>query len=181
MGPTVSEKLRPGDPAPAFRLQPVSGLPVTVGPEGPLSVLLFLRPMSSAHSRAVVTQVQAMNQKFDGIQVVQFTRSLPENINDFVPRHHVLRPIVNDVEGVWYERYGVGRDRNLIRTLLDLPGWSRLPNQLRFGMGRPEGFHDQLSAAFVVGQDGLLRFVWYGNSIFDTPDPELLLQVARSP
>ena len=172
-------ELKPGDPAPPFRLQPVSGLPVEVGLQGPVSMLFFLRPLASAHSRLLVNSLQQQHTAFDGIQVVQFTRSVEENVRDFVPRHHILLPIVNDLEGRWYDAYGVGRDRGFVRSMTDLSGWMKLPQTLLSGMGRPEGFYDQRPAAFVIGVAGRVAWAWYGSSVLALPDPAEMLAVAR--
>lgn len=170
----IREPLREGDPAPPFLLQPVSGLPVEVGPSGPVSVLLFLRPLASAHSRLTVGLLQQQHDAWDGIQVVQFTRSLEENVRDFVPRHHILLPVVNDLPGRWYAAYGVGRDRALARSLADVTGWMRLPQTLLAGMGRPEGCYDQLPAAFVIDGHGRVARAWYGRSVLALPDLDAL-------
>ena len=177
--PHLRDPLQPGDAAPPFRLQPVSGLPVEVGPGCPVSVLLFLRPLASAHSRLTVNLLQQQHTAWDGVQVVQFTRSLEENVRDFVPRHHILLPVVNDLPGQWYAAYGVGRDRAFARSLADVTGWMKLPQTLLAGMGRPEGSYDQLPAAFVVDGQGQIRHAWYGRSVLALPDLDALRAEAR--
>lgn len=174
----MSERLTPGQPAPPFRLQPVFGLPVEVGPAGPLSVLLFLRSLGSPSTRQTLVDMQAKHQDFDGIQVIQFTTSPLPQAQDFVPRTHLLMPLVLDPDHRIYNMYGVERDRGFFRTLLDLPGLAQLPGRLALGVGAHQPPYDQLPAAFVVDDAGRLRYCWYGRSLWDLPSPQRLLEAA---
>ncbi len=174
----MSEALRPGDPAPPFQIQPVFGLPVRVGGAGPRSILVFLRGLGSPSTRKMLSEIQARHQELDGIQVVQFTTSTLELAQDYVPRNHMLLPLVTDAELRHYAAYGVGRDRGFMKTLLDLPGLASMPARLAFGLGAHHPPYDQLPAAFVVGADGGLRYCWTGRSIWDLPDLDVLIAAA---
>jgi peroxiredoxin len=174
----MSEVLRPGDPAPPLQLQPVFGVPVTVGPPGPPSILVFLRGLGSPSTRKMLGEIQDRHRELDGLQVVQFTTSPLELARDYVPRHHMLHPLVVDTTGEHYRAYGVGQDRGFVRTLLDLPGLAHMPARLSFGLGAHHPPFDQLPGAFVVGRDGKLCYCWIGRSIWNLPDLDVLLAAA---
>ena len=180
MEPTaMPEQLRPGDPAPLLRLQPVFGLPLTIGEPGPPSILVFLRGLGSPSTRKMLGEIQDRHQDLDGIQVVQFTPSPLEPARDYVPRHHMLHPLVVDPTGEHYRTYGVGRDRGFVRTLLDLPGLATMPGRLSFGLGAHHPPFDQLPGAFVVDREGRLRYCWIGRSIWNLPDLDVLIAAAQ--
>ena len=122
--------------------------------------------------------MQENHREFDGIQVVQFARSSLELARDFVPRQHLLLPLVCDPEGQWYDRYGV---RSSFRdTLLNPASFLAYFSRLSWGHGAPEGAYGQSSAAFVVAPTGELRWVWYGRGIFELPDVSVLKEAVRA-
>lgn len=172
----MPEALRPGDPAPALRLQPVFGLPLTVPEPSAPSILLFLRGLGSPSTRKLLGEVQDRHQELDGIQVVQFTTSPLELARDYVPRHHMLHPLIVAPTTEHYQAYGVGRDRGFVRTLLDLPGLASMPGRLSFGLGAHHPPLDQLPGAFVVARDGRLCYCWIGRSIWNLPDLDVLIE-----
>ena len=174
----MSEILRPGDPAPPLQVQPVFGVPVTIGPGVPPTILVFLRGLGSPSTRKLLGELQDRHQEVDGLQIVQFTTSPLEFARDYVPRHHMLHPLVVDPAGEHYRAYGVGRDRGFVRTLLDLPGLVTMPARLSFGLGAHHPPFDQLPGAFVVGRDGTLRYCWIGRSIWNLPDLDVLITAA---
>ncbi len=172
----MPEALRPGDLAPPLRLQPVFGVQVAVPDPSAASILLFLRGLGSPSTRTLLGEIQDRHQELDGIQVVQFTTSPLEVARDYVPRHHLLHPLIVDPPAEHYTAYGVGRDRGFVRTLLDLPGLAAMPGRLSFGLGAHHPPLDQLPGAFVVGRDGRLRYCWIGRSIWNLPDVDVLIE-----
>ncbi len=168
--------LRNGDHAPPFRVQPVFGLPVQTG--GRPLVVLFLRSLSGGLARAAIAEAERVLPRLDaaGIGMVAFTRCDLTLARDFVPRQHVLFPIVVEPDSTRFEAWGVGRDRGLARSLVGLrPATVRSAlSSLGLGRGRPDGGVDQLPAEFVVGADGRIRHARYGRTIFDLPDVEAL-------
>ncbi|MDP2305234.1 MAG: hypothetical protein Q8P18_04325 [Pseudomonadota bacterium] len=168
--------LGPGDPAPAFRVQPIFGLPVHTG--GRPLVVLFLRSLSGGLARAAITEAEKALLRLDtaGVGMVAFTRCDLTLARDYVPRQHVLFPIVVEPDNARFDAWGVGRDRGLVRSLLGLrPDTVRTAlASLGLARGRPEGGADQLPAEFVVGADGTILYARYGRTIFDLPDVEAL-------
>lgn len=174
--------LTPGDLAPAFHVQPVFGLPVAVGEGCPPTVILFLRSLGSSFTRSAVQRVQDSFARFDtiGVRVVAFCRTGLEQAQDFIPRYHILFPVVVDETGQWFDAFAVGRDRSFKGSLRALPNQvSEVVAALKLGHGSFDGLRDQLPAAFVVGRDGRVRYAWYGASIFDQPDMEALYQAVQ--
>lgn len=172
--------LQVGDVAPAFRVQPVFGLPVQTG--GRPLVVAFVRPLEGSIARAALHALQAAFPRFDaeGIGVVAFTRCDLTLARDWVPRHHLLLPLVIDDEGRWFDAYGVHRDRALLRSIAGLRPSGLVAAGRALGEGRnwPAGGGDQLPAEFVVGADGRIRYAHYGRSVLDQPDVEALWAAA---
>ncbi|RME20990.1 MAG: hypothetical protein D6798_19170 [Deltaproteobacteria bacterium] len=179
--------LHVGDAAPTVTLRPIFGLARSVPPaagEGPL-VLCFVRPFASPFSRAVMAAIQARYADFDrvGVQLMVVTRTDLAEARDFVPRYHVLAPVVVDVDGALHDRFGVGVDKGLVRSLAGLasPATVRTAvDALRHGHGRPHPRITQLGAQFVVGPDGRLAMVHYDRTIFERPDLDALLACASA-
>ena len=166
-----------GDPAPAFTVRPVFGLPVSIG--GKPVAVLFLRSLSGSLARAAIVEVTKALPRIEaaGGQLVAFTRCDLTLARDLVPRSHVLFPVVVEPDGARFDAWGVGRDKGLARSLaaLALPTtWTTLSTALPLGRGRPDGGYDQLPAEFLVGADGRVRYARYGRTIFDLPDAEAL-------
>jgi peroxiredoxin len=171
--------LRPGEPAPRLEAQPVSGLPVRVG-EGPLAIV-FLRSLSGWVAREAVARVTAAFSRFDeaGVRVVAVTRCDLELARDFVPREHVLFPVVVDETGAWFDAFGVGRDRGLLGTLARPTLLPNLAAALGRGRAKPDGGYDQLGAEVLVGADGIVRHARYARSVLELPDVEGLWDAAQ--
>jgi peroxiredoxin len=166
-----------GQPAPTFSVQPVFGLPVSLG--GRPVVVLFLRSLSGSLARAAIAEATLALPRIEsaGGAMIAFTRCDLTLARDIVPRNHVLFPVAVEPDDTRFTAWGVGRDRGLVRSLAALPRPSTLralATALPLGRGRPDGGVDQLPAEFVVGADGRLRYARYGRTIFDLPDAEAL-------
>jgi peroxiredoxin len=145
-------------------------------------VVLFLRGLDGGLARAAIAAAHAALPRLDaaGVRLVAFTRSDLDFARDFVPRHHVLFPVVVDSDGAWFATYGVARDRGLLRSVTGLrPAKVRAAfGTLGRGTGLPRGGADQLPAEFVVDADGRLRYARYGRTVLDLPDFEALCAAA---
>jgi hypothetical protein len=166
-----------GDPAPAFTVQPVFGLPVSTGGR-PLAVL-FLRSLSGGLARAAIVEATKALARIEaaGGGMIAFTRCDLTLARDIVPRNHVLFPIAVERDAARFEAWGVGRDRGLATSIAALAtpaAWSAVSAALPLGRGRPDGAYDQLPAEFLIGADGRVRYARYGRSVFDLPDAEAL-------
>lgn len=173
--------LRPGDAAPMFTLQPVMGLPVKL--EGHVTVVCFLRPLEGSVSRTAIATLQEAWSRFDaeGIQLVGITRTDLTFGRDFVPRYHVLFPIVIDETGEYSQAYDIPCDKGFMGTLKGLrPEAVRtFVGSLEHGRGAPRLPSTILPAEFVIGRDGAVRYAHYATSVLDQPDIEALWNAAR--
>lgn len=183
----AGERLQVGDIAPAFTASPIFGLPQAVppAPGGRAVALCFVRPLASPFTRAAMAAVQARYADFDrlGVPLYVLTQTDLTEARDFVPRHHVLAPVVVDGDGSLRDRYRVGRDGGLARSLTSLASPAALRralDALQHGHGRPHSQVTQLGAEFLVAPDGRLAHAHYGRTIFDLPDLDALLECARA-
>jgi peroxiredoxin len=146
---------------------------------GPL-VLCFVRYLGCSFCRESLAELQEAFPDFDraGARVVAVTRTPMRTARDFVPRHHLLFPVVADPEGSLEERFHIGRDRDLMCTIKGLPETDigRTLRALRRGHGPFEGPERQLAAEFVIGRDGCFSYTRYACSILAGPDIPALLQ-----
>lgn len=179
-------QLSVGDAAPAIDARPLFGLPVrTPGAAGGRQALavVFLRALGGGNARSAVRALNASYARFDaaGVQVVGISRTDLVVARDFVPRYHVLFPIVADTDGALSAAWGIGRDRGLVRSFV---GLARRPAALGNALaaaweGRSPPEHvDQLPAEFVVGLDGAVRYARYGTTVWDQPDIEALWEAS---
>lgn len=172
--------LRPGDRAPSLVAQPVFGLPVR-SDAGPLA-LVFVRSLSGWIAREALARIAGVFARFDeaGVRVAAVTRCDLELARDFVPREHVLFPVIVDADGGWFDAFGVGRDRGLAGTLLRPQLLPNLVAAVGRGRGKPDGGADQLGAEVLVGADGVVRHARYARSALELPDVEGLWAASRS-
>ena len=173
-----------GEVAPSFRAQPVFGLPVDVEDHTsryPL-VICFVSSLGSPLTRQTLADLQENYAKFDviGAQVVAITRSGLPVCQDFVPRHHVLFPVLSDPDGDLYTQYQVtGSGWKLAVKALDPRSVRKAMNSIKLGVGRPERGNSQLPAEFVVAPGGELVHARYGTAVSDTPEVAQLLAAAE--
>lgn len=170
-----------GDLAPRLVLQPVFGLPVQVPAQvGPV-VLVFLRHLGCPFARAAVARLQAAFPDFDraGVGLVGLSHCAVEVARDYVPRHHLLFPLVHDATGELRARFGVGHNRRLIGGLGALRP-AELWEALAHGKGLSRGDEAELPAELVIGGDGAVRYAHYPRSISSLPDPQALLSCAAA-
>ncbi|NOY25679.1 MAG: redoxin domain-containing protein [Oligoflexia bacterium] len=179
--------LRPGDAAPSFVARPVFGLPIPVPPPASARpmVLCFVRNLASPFTRAAMADIQNRYADFDrdGFPLLVITRTDITMARDFVPRHHVLAPVVVDQDGALHRAYQLGTKNALVgtfKTLLSRAGLSSAREAIRYGHGRPHRQLSQLGASFVLGSDGRIRLARYDSSVTDRPDLDGLLACARA-
>jgi hypothetical protein len=100
--------------------------------------------------------------------------------SDFVPRRHLLFPLVVDPERRLGRIYGIQEDRWLARTLGSPAVLLGAARAWRHGHGPFDGPERQLPADFVVGMDGRLAWARYARSLAAAPDVDGLMACARS-
>jgi peroxiredoxin len=165
-----------GDRAPLFTFPLISGLPVDMRRQ--TTVLAFLRPLTGSQPRVAVNKLQEAWPRFDaaGMSVVGLTRTSLEFARDFVPRYHVLFPMVCDTAGEYFDAYQVARDKGYLGTLKGMrPAALRTAvENLNLGRSGPQLPSDTLPAFFVVATDGTVKYARYATAITEQPDIEAL-------
>lgn len=170
--------LKVGQDAPAFTKRPVFGLPVQLPHARYSTVLCFVRGLGSPWTRETLAQLQDRWSEFDvlGHQVVAVTDSPASIAQDFVPRYHVLFPVICDPEQELFRAYSVGGTVSLAGNLRGLAGSARQGlRALRHGVGPLERNHLKLPASFCVSKDGHVTHASYGRAMTDVPEIDALL------
>jgi peroxiredoxin len=174
-----------GEAAPHFSEKPLFGKTITIPDslsKGPL-VVHFVRHLSCPFAREALAQVQDRYADFDrvGIQVLAISQSDRTLAFDFVPRHHLLFPLVVDEGGRLRDAWSVGSDAFLLGTLkgqLRQAARTQTLRAFRHGRGLGLGQELQLGADFVIDRGGQVVHAAYHGSISDVPDLDTLLAVA---
>ncbi|MSP56329.1 MAG: redoxin domain-containing protein [Myxococcales bacterium] len=170
--------LSEGVPVPVAQLEPVSGLPVAFGKLP--AVVVFLRDLHGTSARVAIGRFEVVRQKLGaaGIQAAIVTRTSLEYARDYVPRHHVLIPLVADVDGDIRKQFGLGTDPVYTGSLLALR-----PSTLRswfegWGLGRdPAVPNGDLGGEFVVDRTGRVVYSRGFKGALDLPDIDKLVDI----
>ena len=175
--------LQAGQQAPQFLRRPVFGLELDLEEltsSRPLA-LVFVGSLGSEQGMRILMSLQSQCSEFEreGVGLLAVTSSGLLLARDFVPRHHLLFPLIADPDGELAEAYQVG-DAGL-RHLLQ--GWSPagLRSRLRLfqqGLGWQRDPRADLPAAFLVSPGGSLAQVQY-ESASSTLDIDSMLRVSR--
>ena len=177
--------ITPGGQAPPLAGQPVFGHPFDldrVRGRGSVVVAFFSR-LAAAATVENLARFTSIWPRIDAEAggMVAVTRSPLETARDFVPRHHMLFPMLVDESGGTFAAWGVGQakgfDAVLARAQPKL--LRRAVSVIRNGQPLPENHDNQLAAAFVVGPDGRVRWAWYGRTLADRVDAEAAWTAAR--
>jgi peroxiredoxin len=171
-----------GDPAPSFERQPVFGLPVQVPSSTPL-LLCFVRSLSSPLTRQRLAELQERNSDFDveGIRIAAITDSEAELAQDFVPRYHVLAPVICDPEQVLFKEWGVGGHNPVLGRLrgLGVANVRGAFRALKHGVGPIERRQLRLPAQFLI-KDGKILAAHYAQSVGEDLGLDALLAAFKA-
>jgi peroxiredoxin len=177
--------LEKGDAAPGFSARPIFGYPVEIPQgltDGPI-VLCFVPYLGSPFARRTLATLQERFADFDrrGIRLVAVTQTELEAARDFVPRFHLLYPLITDPDGALQALYDIQEDRYMLSSLRSMvSGGSGSRGAFQFGVGWFNGPLRQLGAEFVLDRSGTIQMAHYANGVTDSPDLDALLQCASS-
>jgi len=141
--------LNEGVPVPVTQLHPVSGLPVTFGT---LPVVIVF------------------------IQLAVVTRTDLTYARDYVPRHHVLFPLVVDETGDIRAQFGLETDATFTRSLLRLR-----PSNVKawldgLSLSRdPAMPNGDLGGELAIDRNGRVIYARAFTSVLDQPDVQRLV------
>ena len=120
------EMLKEGDTAPAFSARPIFGYPVEIPQgltDGPI-VLCFVPFLGSPFARRTLAMLQERYADFDrrGIRIVAITQTDLTAARDFVPRFHLLYPLITDPDGTLQSLFAIQEDRYMLSSLRSVMG-----------------------------------------------------------
>lgn len=171
-------------PAPDFKSKPVFGKMLSLQEEAKQRpvVLVFVPGLSSPIARNVLAALQARVADFDlaGVGLYALTPSTLTSAQDFVPRHHLLFPLIADSDRSIHRLFGVGRlgPKQAARSLQP-ESLKQGVSALRQGAGFQIRGTIRSTSAFVVSRGGHLAHIHCGRSLFDSlPVDELLRKAA---
>lgn len=169
-----------GDFAPSLAVQDVDGRVLqlaTLWQDGPL-LLTFLRHFGCPMCKAFVAQLRQVYPELQalGVEIATVTMGRPDMTQEFCRQQSVPFACLADPERLVYQAYGlidsfigathpttwVAYARSVLRGNLPRP----MP------LGTP---HGQLSGAFLIDQQGVVRFAHRNQTAADNPSNEQLL------
>ncbi len=147
-------------------------------------LLVFVPDLASPWAREVLAQLQAHVQAFDlaGVGLYAISPSPLTAAQDFVPRYHLLFPLIADSDRRIHGLYNVKAGGP--RALLSSAGPAALRRAavaLKRGVGRPSRGLFSPVQAFVLGQDGRVHSHFSARSLFEELPLEDLLAKAQEP
>lgn len=163
--------LNEGVPVPVAQLNPVSGLPVTFGALP--AVIVFVRDLHGTTARMALAALTSIWSELDAraIQLAVVTHTDLTYARDYVPRHHVLFPLVVDETGELREKFGLGSDSAFTGTLLSLR-----PRNVKAwvdGLGLSRDLvmpNTELGGEFVIDRNGRVVYARAFKGVLDQPD-----------
>ena len=165
-----------GSISPIERLNPVSGLPVVFG--GAPVVVVFVRDLHGTTARVAIKRLTAVWPSLDaaGVRLAVVTHTDLTYARDFVPRHHVIFPLVVDEDRSLREKFGLETDATYLQSLRALRpravrAWLDGLNESR-DPAKPNG---DLGGEFVFDRHGTLIHARGYSSVLDVPDADALL------
>ena len=173
-----------GDIAPQFASRSICGPFIDVeklSAERPLA-LCFLNHTNTSWCREGMAAIQASWNQFDleGVHLAAVIPSELEVARDFVPRFHILFPVVADPDREIFERYQIPSANRIERLRAMGPEQIREGMRIiRQGLG---GFIDPQAirpAEFVISE-GKIAYAHYGDGVSSIPDIESLLGAVRA-
>lgn len=162
--------LAAGDIAPDLMLPDHTGQSVKLSSlwhDQPL-VLIFARHLGCPLCRGQLTQVRDQIQQYKdaGAEVAAVTMSPVAELPPFRERFQLPFRLLSDVERVAYRAYDLQRGGLLAVAgpVMWKRGWKSL---ITFGAGGVVGDPYQMPGSFVIGTNGILRWVHYAKSSAD--------------
>jgi peroxiredoxin len=176
--------LQIGDSAPTFSRLPVFGMPIDTQAllRHRTLAVVFFRYAGSAHTRRTALELHEVFAELDqnDVSLVGVTEGSGKTVRDFVPRYHLLYPVIHDEDEALYRAFQVEKDRGFLRTLLALrPSIvTNYARSLTSGHGALDGPLNRAPAAIVVAPGNRVAWTWYGRSALDLLDVGAMAKAA---
>lgn len=145
-------------------------------------VLCFVGPISSPLARLQLQELEARWSDLDraGVRIYAVSPGTEADARDLVPRLRLRVPLVLDPGGAIAEAWGVADAGGIGASLADLwpAGLSRALAALKLGLPRRAGPHGYSAAAFLLGEDGRVRWRERARGPLSGLDLEALMDAA---
>ena len=181
--------LRVGDVAPGFCERPIFGRDVdllALAGSRPVG-LCFVGHTNSPISHRAFQELHDHVRDFDlaDVELLVVTPSGLTVARDFVPRYHVLFPVISDLEGKIFDAYSVGTSTRLDALQLFRPDLLRdVARRFKGGIGPRalslEGQEARLPAEFVISPQGRIAYARYSETVMALPDVVSLLEAGKA-
>jgi peroxiredoxin len=168
-------QLRPGDPAPQFRMEDALGHAVSLQDYKNKHVLLvFLRysgcPLCNLSIHRLTMEYPMLSR--NGCEVIAFVQSDAPAIKKHIYDRHKNRPqypIIGDNQRKLYKKYGVRSSiRAAVLSIKDIPYWIKSAYGLNFKQTEIDGDLLLVPALFLVAPDTqTIVTADYGTSFYD--------------
>ena len=178
--------LSAGSPTPYFEHKPVFGYPIdsrVVATRRPFA-LVFLGAVTNPAILTTLADLTSVWPELDekGIGLCGVVQGRLIDVRDFVPRHHVLFPILHDTDGSLTARFELPAPK---QTESRLRAWPRSVlrglRQVRYtGTFHRIANAQHAQAAFVLGPQNKLIWSWYGQGPADALNPRPMVDAALS-
>lgn len=167
----IVNRLKPGESAPMFDVQDVSGKRLTLeNYRGKKLLLCFFRFASCPYCNLRVHElIQRMPElRSQGLQVVAVFQSSEKTIRKYVGKQQPPFPIIPDQKGILYDSYKLETSwKGIFVAMVFRFGDMMRAMMMGFRPGSIDGHLGQLPGEFLIGEDLTLLEVYYGKDIGD--------------
>lgn len=172
-----------GRAVPPVLLRPVFGLPLALPDDarGGLVALCFVGPLATAPARAALHEIQLCFAAFDriGVRIVAISPAPLALARDFVPRHHLLFPLVvqgaAELEAAWGAPPCPG-----LRGILAGADSAALRRGLRAASQGGGWRGARPCAELLIGRDGRIAHAHRASAVLAGPDLAGLQRAAEA-
>lgn len=186
-------KLEVGQPAPQFAAKDLYGRPVSLANyAGSYLLVSFYRfavcPLCNLRMWHLIRRYADYQRQ--GLNILAFTESAPENAHGYLDRLQCPFPIVADLTSRVYAEYGLETSPfGVVRALLGRQAAYLEASRLNIGgwnILRMDGVFTRLPADFIIGPDQRVALAYYGRDsgdflLFDRLDAFLSARPRRAP
>lgn len=162
-------KLKPGDKAPDFTAQVWNGPDLKLSDlRGQKVWLAFFRyaacPLCNLRVRDIIRRHDELTS--NGVKVVAVFQSPKESFDEYVGKQNPPFPLVSDPKELLYKKYGLEAK---LGAFLSPKNLGYLPEAAKAGFVgmKADGTKTRIPADFLIGPDGTVQDVFYGEIIAD--------------
>jgi len=142
--------------------------------------LIFLRYMGCPLCQMKISRLKEEWKRFSNadLNVVVVLQSEPENITSLVSEEEIPFHIACDPDESFFQLYGVMPGSIFRYATPSVIKKAMEAKKTGFAHGKSEGKEMQLPAVFLIGQDMMVQYAYYGKNVGDVPENDELLKAA---